>query len=128
MMSEERPLYISPRKVFRKCACGCNEDLKYSQGSKYYSYGCYLKVLEIQTQNRWLQRLIFKTDVKPINHADGLVASLHDRKSETLILKSHDTCNLFRCLICWRYIFPDDEIENNDDGYVHKVCKGMIFA
>lgn len=37
--------------------------------------------------------------------------------------KLHKTCGLFRCLICWRYILPDDNVDAQGDGYVHKTCK-----
>lgn len=40
----------------------------------------------------------------------------------TISIKSKETCNLFRCIICWMYILPDDSITDYKDGYVHSFC------
>jgi hypothetical protein len=36
--------------------------------------------------------------------------------------KQHQECRLFRCLVCWMMIHPDDEIINHKEGYAHKIC------
>jgi hypothetical protein len=46
----------------------------------------------------------------------------HKRETEQLKTRSKETCKLFRCIKCWKYIFVDDSIVPVRDGYVHKVC------
>lgn len=42
-------------------------------------------------------------------------------------LKSHEGCKLFRCLKCWKVIFPDDDMLESGDGYVHALCDPEAF-
>lgn len=41
---------------------------------------------------------------------------------ENIPIKQHKECKLFRCLVCWKLILPDDEMAPQGDGYVHKIC------
>lgn len=45
------------------------------------------------------------------------------KTEEVIPIKLSNTCKLFRCLRCWRYIFPDDELVSYNDGFIHKICK-----
>ena len=41
---------------------------------------------------------------------------------ENIPIKQHKECKLFRCLKCWKLILPDDDMQQYNDGYVHKIC------
>lgn len=51
-------------------------------------------------------------------------SDIEHERNERIKFKSHQTCKLFRCLKCWKYILPDDSILAHGDGYIHGVCDG----
>lgn len=53
---------------------------------------------------------------------DELVNLLGVKAIESINFKLHQECKLFRCLVCWMMINPEDEIINHKDGYAHKIC------
>jgi hypothetical protein len=44
------------------------------------------------------------------------------KQEESIKFKQHSDCKLFRCLVCWLMIHPDDEITEHKEGYAHKIC------
>ena len=62
-----------------------------------------------------------------INNIDKESVALHDRNIEILTMRSRQGCKLFRCLICWHYIFLEDSIVEYKDGYAHKVCLSICI-
>lgn len=48
-------------------------------------------------------------------------------KESSMPLRNSASCSMFRCLLCFRYIFPDDAVEPHGEGYVHKICAGKRY-
>jgi hypothetical protein len=48
--------------------------------------------------------------------------ALHNPENEALRMKMKESCKLFRCLVCWKYIFAEDSIVSFEAGYAHKLC------
>ena len=48
--------------------------------------------------------------------------ALPNPENEALRMKTKESCKLFRCLVCWKYIFAEDSIVSFGPGYAHKLC------
>ena len=63
-----------------------------------------------------------RLDLTTIADTDREALASHDSTTEGLKLRNRNNCKLFRCLVCWKYIFPDDSITLYEAGYAHKLC------
>jgi hypothetical protein len=48
-------------------------------------------------------------------------------QDSSMPLRNSKSCAMFRCLLCFKYIFPDDAVSPHGAGYAHKVCANKRY-
>jgi hypothetical protein len=48
-------------------------------------------------------------------------------QDSSMPLRNSKSCAMFRCLLCFKYIFPDDAVSPHGAGYAHKVCANQRY-
>lgn len=74
----------------------------------------------------WIRSKTHEIDKVTDDHVkytyDELVEMFGIKRVESINFKQHSDCKLFRCLVCWLLIHPDDDILEYKEGFIHRLC------
>lgn len=109
--------------IWRKRYKDRNANLHYNRKEDYQQYGRYsdkwYKAHPEKTtlDNKILKRMRF-IDIETASN----ISEYGLKQEESIKFKQHADCKLFRCLVCWMLIHPDDDILEYKEGFIHRLC------